>query len=59
MRHQLGEEEKQKKRLNSAETGSQEGNQSPDVLIEDDIDPADFIDPEEFGTRRKCESFHP
>jgi hypothetical protein len=58
MRHQSGEEEKRKKRLTSAETGSQEGDQT-DVLIGDEIDPADFIDPDEFGVRRKYASFDP
>ena len=58
MRRQSGEEEKRKKRLTSAETRSQEGDQA-DVLIDDEIDPADFIDPEEFGIRRKFESFNP
>jgi hypothetical protein len=52
MRRQLGEEEKRKKRLSSAETGSQESDQA-NVLIDDEIDPADFIDPDEFGVRRK------
>ena len=58
MKHQLGEEEKRKKRLSSAETGSEKDDQA-DVLIEDEIDPADFIDPDEFGIRRKYESFDP
>jgi hypothetical protein len=26
---------------------------APDVLIDDEIDPADFFDPEEFGIRRR------
>jgi hypothetical protein len=56
MKHQSGEEEKWKKRLTPAKTGSQEGDQA-DVLIDGEIDPADFIDPEEFGIRRKYESF--
>jgi len=58
MNHQSGEEEKRKKRLDSAETSSQKDNQA-DVLIDDEIDPADFIDPDEFGVRRKYESFDP
>jgi hypothetical protein len=58
MRHQSGEEEKRKKRLTSDQTGSQRGDQ-PDVLIDDEIDPADFIDPDEFGVRRKYASFDP
>jgi hypothetical protein len=58
MRHQLGEEKNSKKRLSSAETGSQRDDQA-DVLIDDEIDPADFIDPDEFGVRRKYASFDP
>ena len=52
MKHQLGEEEKRKKRPSSAKTDSKESHEA-DVLIDDDIDPADFIDPEEFGFRRR------
>jgi dephospho-CoA kinase len=58
MRRQSGEEEKRKKRLDSAETGSEKGAQA-DVLIDNEIDPADFIDPDEFGFRRKYASFDP
>jgi hypothetical protein len=58
MRHQSGEEKKRKKRLSSAETGSEKDDQ-PDILIDDGIDPADFMDPEEFGVRRKYASFDP
>jgi hypothetical protein len=54
----LDEEEKRKKRLDSAETGSK-GSDHADVLTDDAIDPADFIDPEEFGFRRKYASFDP
>ena len=55
----MGEEENAKTRLVSAETGSQEGNPATEVLIDEDIDPADFIDPDEFGIRRKFASFDP
>jgi hypothetical protein len=58
MRHQSGEEKKRKKRLTSPETGSEKDDQA-DVLIDDAIDPADFIDPDEFGIRRKYASFDP
>jgi hypothetical protein len=58
MIRQSGEEEKRKKRPSSAETGSEKGDQ-PEVLIDDGIDPADFIDPDEFGVRRKYASFDP
>jgi len=58
MNHQLGEEEKHKKRLTSAETGSKENDQA-DVLIGDEIDPADFIEPDELGFWRKYNFFDP
>jgi hypothetical protein len=58
MNRQSGEEEKRKKRLNSAETGSKESDQA-DVLIDEEIDPADFFDPEELGFKRKRESSNP
>jgi hypothetical protein len=53
MRHQSKEGEKRKKRDILSETGSEERPQAPEVLIDDDIDPADFFDPEEFGFRRR------
>jgi|CZKS01.1.fsa_nt_gi hypothetical protein len=59
MRHQSREEEKRKKRLTSAETGSKGRQPAPEVLIDDEIDPADFFDPEDFGFRRKRESSNP
>ena len=58
MRQQFGEGGKRKKRLISSETGSQEP-EPRDVLIDDEIDPADFFDPEEFGVRRKIEPLRP
>jgi len=53
MRPQSGEEKKGKKHPICCETSSQEGYPEPEVLTEDDIDPADFFDPEEFGFRRR------
>jgi hypothetical protein len=53
MRHQSGEEKKRKKRPVLSETGSQETYPETEVLVDDDIDPADFFDPEEFGFRRR------
>jgi len=53
MRHQSGEEKKRKKQFILPETGSKEGHHEPDFLTEDEIDPADFFDPEEFGYRRR------
>ena len=35
-----------------SETGSKERHPEPEVLIDDEIDSADFFDPEEFGFRR-------
>lgn len=58
MKHQFWEGEKRKKRLTSAETGSEKDDLA-DVLIDEEIDPADFIDPSEFGDRRKFGSFDP
>jgi hypothetical protein len=52
MIRQLGEGEERTKRPVFAETGL-EKEQPADVLMDDEIDPADFIDPEEFGIRRK------
>jgi len=51
MIRQLGEGEVPKQRPNSGKTGSKE---TPDevVLVDEEIDPADFFDPEEFGFRR-------
>jgi len=53
MRHQSGEEKKRKKRLILPETGSKERHPEAEVLTDDEIDPADFFDPEEFGYRRR------
>ena len=47
MRQQLGEGEERKKRLISSESGPKK-NHEPDLLSDDEIDPADFIDPEDF-----------
>ena len=52
MIRQLGEGEERKKRPVLNKTGL-EKEQAADVLTDDEIDPADFIDPEEFGIRRK------
>jgi hypothetical protein len=55
MRHQLGDGEEGKKRLTAADglnAGSEPGD-SADTLADDEIDPADFFDPEEFGIRRR------
>jgi hypothetical protein len=62
MRHQLGEGEERKKRhrtvVDRLKTGS-EKSEPADILVDDDIDPADFFDPEDFGIRRKCEPIRP
>jgi hypothetical protein len=53
MRHQSGEgEERKKRRKPMAETGLEKMNPLPEDIIEE-IDPADFFDPEEFGVRRR------
>ncbi len=43
-----------KKSAKRPKTGSQEIHE-PDVFAEDEIDPADFLDPEEFGFRRNLD----
>jgi len=54
MRRQKGEEKERKKGRNwTAETGSEARNLTPDAVADDEIDPADFFDPEEFGIRRR------
>jgi hypothetical protein len=56
MRHQSEEEEKrEKRRKRPVQTGSEEVN-LPDGDVYDEIDPADFFDPEDFGFRRKFDS---
>jgi len=56
MRQQLRVGKERKKKPIFAETGSKEG-QSPEISADDEIDPADFFDPEEFGIRRKHDSY--
>jgi hypothetical protein len=57
MRHQLGEGEEVKKRKKKIAgrltTGSQKNELASDALTDDEIDPADFFDPEEFGFGRR------
>jgi hypothetical protein len=64
MRHQLGEGEEEKNRKKKVgdrpATGSRKNEPAPDELTDDDIDPADFFDPEEFGVGRgDSRSFDP
>jgi hypothetical protein len=61
---QIGEGEEVKKRkekvADASANGSRKDEPAPDGLPDDDIDPADFIDPEEFHTsRRDYRSFGP
>ena len=51
MRHQLGEGEEPKKEQKQAETGFEKWHLWAQAVEDDDIDPADFIDLEEFGYR--------
>ena len=53
MRHQLGEGKNQKKEEKQAETGFEKWHLWARAVADDDIDPADFLDPEEFGYRRR------
>ena len=64
MRHQLGEGEEEKNRKKKVgdrpATGSHKNEPASDELTDDEIDPADFFDPEEFGFRRGAlKSFDP
>jgi len=56
MRHELGEEknakQEQKKVAGRRITGSEKRDPATDTVL-DEIDPADFFDPEEFGVRRR------
>jgi hypothetical protein len=56
MRHQLREGEEVKKRKKKVgerlATGSKTNEPAAEELTDDEIDPADFFDPEEFGVRR-------
>ena len=56
MRQQLGEGKERKKLVISPETGP-EKERAAAFLADDEIDPADFFDPEEFGIRRKRDQF--
>ena len=51
MRHFMDGEER-KKRLRAVEKAAAEEDHSADILLDEEIDPADFFDPEEFGYRR-------
>jgi hypothetical protein len=50
---------RKKRRIRTAEAGSEARNLTPDLSADDDIDPADFFDPEEFGIRRDIKSIRP
>jgi len=56
MRQQLGEGKERKKRPILSETGL-EKEPAVENLADDEIDPADFFDPEEFGIRRKHDPY--
>ena len=55
MRHELGEGEEPKKEQKEIETGFEKWHLWAKAVErdDDDIDPAEFFDPEEFGTRRR------
>jgi hypothetical protein len=54
MIRQLGEDKKPKNRNNrGGEMEFEARNLTPDTSADNDIDPADFLDPEEFRTRRR------
>ena len=49
----MGEDKKRKKLQKQAETGFEKWPLWAKAVEDDDIDPADFFDPEEFGYRRR------
>ena len=54
MIRQLEEDKKRKKdNIRNSETDFQARNLTPDLTTDDDIDPADFFDPEEFAIGRR------
>ena len=53
MRHQMGEGENTKKEEKQTKTGFEKWNLWAQAVEDDEIDPADFFDPEEFGYRRR------
>ncbi len=62
MRRQSGEGENPKNDCKEPAPGFKRARSAgfkPDFLTEDEIDPADFFDPEEFGYRRDLKSFRP
>ena len=40
-------------------TGSEKSDPATDTPFDDEIDPADFFDPEEFGFRREARPYEP
>ena len=58
MIRQSGEGGERKKRPILSETGLEKGHPL-EVVGDDEIDPADFFDPEEFGYRRKPDRYRP
>jgi len=60
MKHQSGEGEKRKNDRGERVSGFERARFAdfkPDLLTDEEIDPADFFDPEEFGYRRDLKSF--
>jgi hypothetical protein len=59
MIRQSGEREARKKRVQvAAQPGSEQAEARSDDIRVDDIDPADFFDPEEFGFCRRSFNDH-
>jgi hypothetical protein len=57
MRHQLGDGEEVKKRKTKVGDRPTTGSQKNEPAADDDIDPADFFDPEEFRASRRDFTF--
>ena len=62
MNHQLtvgtGPEKRVTIVMDELETGSRMSEPLPEVFVDEEIDPADFFDPEEFTIRRRDSSSH-
>ena len=59
MIRQSGETRRPKKHLSSSETRFKKRQVEDDRVIDTDIEPAEFFDPEEFGYRKHREPLHP
>ena len=54
-----GELKKFKKRVADRHSTGSQKSESADTLVDEEIDPAEFFDPEEFGIKGRQSEFHP